>query len=229
MQGQFDRTISLIGECAFSALQSANVLVVGLGGVGGAVVEALVRSGIGRLTVVDGDVFEKTNLNRQLLCTAADLGKSKAMIAAERAKAINPDVEITPIAEFVTECNIKSVLAHKFDYCVDAIDDLKNKLLLVASCKSEDVPVVSAMGAGNRMNCTFEISDVYKTSGDPFARKFRHELGKYNISELDVACATKLPDVKRGMPASIAAPPNIMGFMLGQYVIEKLIKNKSTR
>lgn len=223
MDSRFDRTISLIGEKNLDVLRRSEVLLVGVGGVGGAAAEALVRAGVGGVTFIDGDVFEPSNLNRQILCTTQNIGKNKASEAAKRAKEIFPDIRAVAVESFLTAQNIGIVERGKFDYCIDAIDDIKNKLLLIERCKATDTPIVSAMGAGNRLSCDFRIADIFDTEGDPFARKLRHELRKMNIDKLDVACAVTPPAVRFGTPASIAPPPFVMGAMLAGFVIGKLI------
>lgn len=221
--GAFDRTISLIGDNAFNRLRSAKVLVVGLGGVGGAAAEVLVRSGIGSFTFVDGDCFEQTNLNRQLLCTESELGKNKAQVAKQKAEAINAQVKATALPIFINGENINEVINGEYDYCVDAIDDLPNKVLLISECQKAGIPIVSALGAGNRISCDFYVTDIYKTKDDPFARKLRHELKKSNVTALDVVCASSPPLTKHGTPSSIAAPPLVMGAMLASHVVQKII------
>ena len=221
--GAFDRTISLIGDDAFSKLQSAKLLVVGLGGVGGAAAEVLVRSGIDSFTFVDGDCFEQTNLNRQLLCTVNELGKNKAQVAAQKAVDFNAQVKATALPIFINGDNINEVLNSGYDYCVDAIDDLPNKVLLISECQKAGIPIVSALGAGNRISCDFYVTDIYKTKDDPFARKLRHELKKANVAALDVVCASSPPLTKHGTPSSIAAPPLVMGAMLASVVVQKII------
>lgn len=217
------RTAALVGEDALSKLQKANVLVVGLGGVGGASAEVLVRSGIGSLTFVDGDDFEPSNLNRQILCTVNGLGKNKAVVAAQRAVAINHIVNAVAIPRFVDSANITEILDGSYNYCIDAIDDLPNKVLLIAECKKRGIKIVSALGAGNRIGCDFGITDIYKTKDDPFARKLRHELKRAGVEALDVVCALSPPLVKHGTPSSIAAPPLVMGAMLANYAVTKII------
>lgn len=223
MQKAFERTVSLIGEQAFDRLAQSRVIVVGLGGVGGAAAEVLARSGVGALTLVDGDAFEPTNLNRQILCTVADVGKNKAEVAAARVHGVNPKASVTVVSEFVTADNIDGILGDgRFDYCIDAIDDLKNKILLITACKRAGIPVISAMGAGNRLDCDFELTDIFKTKNDPFARKLRRELKTAGVDKLDVVCATSPPFVRAGEPASIAAPPLVMGAMIAGYAVKRL-------
>lgn len=219
----FVRTAALVGEDALNRLQKAKVLVVGLGGVGGAVAEVLVRSGVGGLTLVDGDNFEPSNLNRQILCTVNELGKNKALVAAQRAVAINPAVKAVAIPRFVNPDNISEILDGDYDYCVDCIDDLTNKVLLITECKKRGIKIASALGAGNRIGCDFTVTDIYKTKDDPFARKLRHELKKAGVEELSVVCALTPPLVKHGTPSSIAAPPLVMGAMLAGFVVQKII------
>lgn len=219
----FVRTAALVGEDALRALQKAKVLVVGLGGVGGGAFEVLTRSGVGSLTFVDGDDFEPSNLNRQILCTTSELGKNKAVVAAERASAINPAVQSVAIPKFVDGTNIAEILDGGYDYCIDAIDDLPNKVLLINECKKRGINIVTALGAGNRIGCDFTVTDIYKTKDDPFARKLRHELRRANVDSLDVVCALTPPLVKHGTPSSIAAPPLVMGAMLANYVVTKIM------
>ena len=219
----FVRTAALIGEDSLEKLQNAKVLVVGLGGVGGAAAEVLTRSGVGRLTFVDGDDFEPSNLNRQILCTANELGKNKAVVATLRAAAINPTVKAVAIPKFVDSTNISTILDDGYDYCIDAIDDLPNKVLLIAECKKRGINIVTALGAGNRIGCDFRVTDIYKTKDDPFARKLRHELKRAGVEELSVVCALSPPLVKHGTPSSIAAPPLVMGAMLANHVVTKII------
>ncbi|MDE7106890.1 MAG: ThiF family adenylyltransferase [Clostridiales bacterium] len=219
----FVRTAALVGEDALNRLQRAKVLVVGLGGVGGASAEVLVRSSIGSLTFVDGDDFEPSNLNRQILCTVNELGKNKAVVAVQRAVAINPAVNVASIPRFVDSTNITEILNDGYDYCIDAIDDLPNKVLLIAECKKRGINIVSALGAGNRISCDFTVTDVYKTKDDPFARKLRHELKRAGVDSLDVVCALSPPLVKHGTPSSIAAPPLVMGAMLANFVVQKIL------
>ncbi len=225
MSKRFDRTLSLIGLERFEALRGKKVTVVGLGGVGGAAAEALMRSGIKSLTFVDGDVFEESNLNRQILCTAQTLGKNKAETAALRAREIDEDINAVSVPEYATEKNIMRIIdPAECDYCIDAIDDVKNKILLIKTCKERGVGIISAMGAGNRLDCDFAVRDVYETSNDPFARVMRRELRKIGVTSLDTVCATTAPLVtKSDAPASISAPPMAMGAILAGFVIKKLV------
>lgn len=202
------------------------MLIVGLGGVGGVVTECLARSGIGRFTLVDGDVFESTNLNRQILCTEQTLGRNKAVIAKERIISVNSKAQVDAVSEYIGAENMERILGSggkKFSYCVDAIDDIKNKIELIVACKNYNIPIISAMGAGNRMDCGFAACDLYKTKNDPLARKLRHELKARGVDSLDVVCADSPPLLRSGAPASIAPPPTVMGAMIAEFVISRLI------
>ena len=222
MSKRYDRTVSLIGEDNLERLHKASVLVAGLGGVGGAAVEALARSGIGRLVLVDGDVFEPSNLNRQILCTERDLGRNKAEAAAERVNAVNSEVSVTAVPEYLTESNIDDVVCG-VDWCIDAIDDIPNKIELISACKRKNINIVSAMGAGNRLDCAFALCDISKTCCDPFAKIVRKKLREKGIDSLDVVCATSPPFKRESTPASIAPPPMAMGAMLASAVLNGII------
>ncbi len=223
MTGAYDRLVPLIGSDGLARLKHSSVLVVGVGGVGGAAVEALARCGVGRLTFVDGDVFEPSNLNRQLLCTLDAIGKNKAVIAAERARSVNADVITEAIPEFFGTGNSARILGAGYSFCIDAIDDIAGKAELITSCKSAGVPIISAMGAGNRVTTDFEYTDIYKTRYDPFAKIMRKALKNAGVKSLDVVCATTEPTVKSGTPASMAAPPMIMGLMLANFAVMRLV------
>ncbi len=204
-------------------LAKAHVLVVGIGGVGGAAAEVLLRSGVGNLTAVDGDAFENSNLNRQLFCTERTLGTNKARAVQLRAAEIASDARVTATEEFFCAENADEILGRGFDYCIDAIDDAAAKAELIVRCKAAEIPVVSAMGAGNRLDSDFEITDLFKTANDPFARVMRQTL-KGRIKSLDVVCAKTPPFLKSGVPASIAAPPIVMGAMLAGFVVRRILE-----
>lgn len=218
--GAFDRTIALLGEQNFNALQACHVFVVGLGGVGGMAAEVLARTGVGALTVMDAEVYESTNLNRQIFCDTTTLGMNKAFAAKNRLSAVCPSCNVTARAEFFNDTT--DIDLTKFDYVCDAIDDIEAKTLLVCECKNAGVPIICALGAGNRTSCDFKVTDIYKTSDDPLARKFRRYLRSVGIESLEVVCATTPPSIVRGTPASIAAPPLVMGAMLANRIIQKI-------
>ena len=224
MSTRYDRIVSLIGEDNIKRLSRSTVAVVGLGGVGGAAVEILARSGIGKLILIDGDEFDVTNLNRQVLCTERDIGRSKAVVAGERVKSVCGEISVVCVSEFVTERNVDALIGDDISYCIDAIDDVRGKVALITACKRKNIPVVSAMGAGNRLDCAFAVCDIYKTSCDPFARIMRRELKAAGVDALDTVCAQTPPLKKAQTPASVAAPPVVMGAMLANHAISRLIE-----
>ncbi len=180
---RFDRTGRLIGDAGMKRLQGARVAVFGLGGVGSYAVEGLVRSGIGHLTLVDFDVVCVTNSNRQLHATVSTVGKAKAELMAQRCKSINPDVSVTPVIDFYREEVSDQMFAEKYDYVVDAIDNIKAKLHLLNACVQRGIPVVSSMGAAGRLDPTYlRVDDLCETHMDPFAKDVRKLLKrKYGI------------------------------------------------
>lgn len=180
---RFDRTGRLIGDAGMKRLANARVAVFGLGGVGSYTVEGLVRSGVGHLTLVDFDKVCVTNSNRQLHATVSGVGKPKAELMAQRCKAIHPDVSVTPIVDFYREEVSEQMLAEKFDYVVDAIDNIKAKLHLLNACVQRGIPVVSSMGAAGRLDPTYiRVDDLCETHMDPFAKDVRKLLKrKYGL------------------------------------------------
>lgn len=224
MSTRFDRTAALVGDDGIQKLKAAHVMVVGLGGVGGATAECLARSGVGKLTLADGDVFEPTNLNRQLFCTASTLGQNKALVAKARIAEIAPDTDVSAVSEYLTAKNIDAVL-DGVGYCADAIDDIDNKVELIKACVARNTYVISAMGAGNRLDCEFRLCDIYDTQNDPLARIMRRRLKAEGIARLDAVCARNAPTVSRsGAPASIAPPPLVMGAMLAARIVQRIIE-----
>ena len=230
----FSRTKALIGADALEKLKTCHVAVFGVGGVGGYVVEALARSGIGALTLVDNDVVSLSNINRQIIALHSTLGKFKTEVAAMRAKDINPDIKVETYNVFFLPENADTFDFTSFDYVVDAIDTASGKLALIERAKAFGVPVISAMGAGNKLNPTaFEVADISKTSVCPLARVMRRELKKRGIDHVKVVYSKEIP-VERDMPdsqktgeksvpASIAFVPSVAGLVLAGEVIKSLI------
>ena len=230
----FSRTKALIGADALEKLKTCHVAVFGVGGVGGYVVEALARSGIGALTLVDNDVVSLSNINRQIIALHSTLGKLKTEVAAMRAKDINPDIKVETHNVFFLPENADTFDFTSFDYVVDAIDTVSGKLALIERAKASGVPVISAMGAGNKLNPTaFEVADISKTSVCPLARVMRRELKKRGIEHVKVVYSKEIP-VERDMPdsqktgeksvpASIAFVPSVAGLVLAGEVIKSLI------
>lgn len=222
MTSDFTRTIDLIGRPAFEKLQNSSVCVFGCGGVGSYVVEALARSGIGRITIVDNDVVDRSNINRQLIALNSTVGMPKAQAAAERVADINPDCVVTPVELFFDS---EHTIPMDFDYIADAIDSVPSKLFLIEEAAKRGVPVISAMGTGNKLNPSeFEVSDISKTSYCPLAKKMRYELRKHGINHLKVVYSREEPAVRAVPPASISFVPGSAGLLMAGEIIKDLIK-----
>ena len=219
------RTKELLGA-GVNKLVSAKVMVVGVGGVGGAVAECLVRTGIGEIILVDGDVINKSNLNRQIFTYEQNIGKFKVQEMAKRIKLINPNCNVVEICEFVSKTNAINFAEMKVDYIVDCIDDIPAKIELIKTAKSLGNNVISAMGAGNRIGLpNFAIMDIYKTSYDPLAKIFRKKLRENGIENLDVCVSTSPVDIKQSPPASVMWQPLTCGAVISAYVVDKICKN----
>ena len=219
----FTRSLPLIGEDGLARLAACRVTVVGLGGVGGYVVEVLARSGVGALTLIDGDKVEESNLNRQIAALSKDIGRYKAEVLAERVEQINPRCKVNSVCEMLTESNC-AALVDGSSYVADAIDSLAAKAALAVYCTGKGLPIVSAMGAGNRAGwCDFRVADIYKTDYDPLAKKFRKMMKERGVRKLDV-CFTQTPPVQTGgTVASMPFAPAACGVRMGAYIVERLL------
>ncbi len=230
---QFSRTALLIGEAGVQKLKKARVAVFGVGGVGGYAVEALVRSGVGKLTLVDRDTVSLSNLNRQIIALHSTLGQYKTEVAAARARDINPAVEVEVRNTFFLPENADEFDFSAYDYVVDAIDTVSGKIALIERAKQAGVPVLSSMGAGNKLDPTrFEVADISQTTVCPLARVMRRELKKRGIEHVKVVYSKEEPlpslfkDEESGkpLPGSIAFVPSVVGLILAGEVIKDLIK-----
>ena len=233
MLNQFSRTELIIGKEGIEKLKNSRIAVFGIGGVGGYVVEALVRSGIGKIDLIDNDKVAITNLNRQIVATTKTIGQFKVDIMKERAIEINSDVVVDTYKTFFLPENSEEFDFSQYDYIVDAIDTVKAKIELVVLANKFNVPIISAMGAGNKLDPTkFEVADIYKTSVCPLARVIRQELKKRKIKKLKVCYSKEAPIVpkmteensgKRQTPGSISFCPSVMGLIMAGEVIKDLI------
>ena len=228
---RFDRTINLIGKEAFSRLQSASVAVFGIGGVGGYAAEALVRSGVGSLLLVDFDTVSVSNINRQIIATEQTVGQKKTEVFAKRAKEINPDIQIKEITEFINAENIDDIFRqNKIDYVIDAIDTVSSKTALISCAHALNIPIISSMGTGNKLDPTlFKITDISKTDTCPLARVMRKKLHDIGIFHTDVLYSSEKPlslilneENGRHIPASVAFVPSVAGLIIGGYVVKKI-------
>ncbi len=229
--GIFDRTEILLGSDAISMLKGSSVAVFGVGGVGSYTVEALVRGGVGTLYLYDGDVVSETNINRQLVATTKTVGRAKVDVAVEHCLDVNPDISVYAEKLFFNADNADSVDFTKFDYIIDAIDTVSSKLLLIEKAKASDVPVISCMGAGNKLDPTrFEVTDISKTSVCPLAKVMRYELKKRGITKVKVLYSKEEP-IKHGktengkpLPGSVSFVPSVAGLVIAGEVIKDLVK-----
>ncbi len=213
---RFDRTARLLGDSAMERLARAHVLVVGVGGVGSFAVEGLVRSGIGRLTLMDFDKVCVTNTNRQLHATVSGVGKPKAELLAARARSINPDADVTAVVDFYREELADPVFSQPFDFVVDAIDNVKAKLNLLHQCVTRGIPVVSSMGAAGRVDPTvIRVSDLCETHMDPFAKDIRKLMKrKYGLETQRPTGITVVYSIEpRRTPVELAYDHESDGFM----------------
>ena len=229
----FSRTAILLGEENLEKLKRARVAVFGVGGVGGYVVEALARSGVGVLDLIDKDTVSESNINRQIIALHSTVGRYKTEVAAERARDINPDICVRVYNTFYLPETAAQFDFSRYDYVVDAIDTVSGKIAIVEEAKKANVPVIAAMGAGNKLDPTkFEVADISKTSVCPLARVMRRELKKRGIDHLKVVYSKEEPlpspvvdeESGKSVPGSVAFVPSVVGLILAGEVVKDLIK-----
>ena len=225
MENWLDRTENLIGTDALKKLQSSHVAVFGCGGVGSYVVEALVRSGIGNITLIDNDIVDITNINRQLIADVTTIGKYKVDVEKERILKINPNLKVTTFQEFFSLENSPKLLNFNYDYVVDAIDSISSKLTLIEYTIEKNIPIISSMGTGNKLDPNkFEITDLSKTSVCPLAKKIRKELGKKGIKHVKVLYSKEAPiKQETNTISSISFVPSVAGLLIAGEVVKDLI------
>ena len=229
MLNQFSRTELLLGPEAMEHLSGCRVAVFGIGGVGGYVVEALARSGIGTLDLVDNDTVAVSNLNRQIIATTKTIGRYKVDVAAQRVSEINPECSVKTYKTFFLPETADQFDFSQYDYVVDAIDTVTGKIGLVLAAQGAGVPVISAMGAGNKTDPTaFEVADIYKTSVCPLAHVMRKELRKRGIKHLKVVYSKEKPvtptnSENKRVPGSTSFVPPVVGLIIAGEVIKDLI------
>lgn len=248
MGNQFERTELLIGKKAMNKLKNCRVAVFGVGGVGGYVVEALARSGVGAIDLIDHDTVSLSNINRQIIATLSTVGKYKVDVMYDRIMDINPDCKVTVHKCFYLPETKEQFQFSDYDYVVDAIDTVTGKIALVMEANEHHTPIISSMGAGNKLNpAMFEVADIYKTSVCPLAKVMRHELKKRGIKKLKVVYSRELPIIpgsndasdsssafgnsaltkktfQKATPGSTAFVPSVAGLILASEVIRDLIQ-----
>lgn len=221
-EGQFSRTELLLGKEAVKSLGNKRVAIFGIGGVGGFVCEALVRSGIGHFDLIDKDVVSRSNLNRQIIATISSIGRYKVDVMKERMLDINPDVDVNVHNCFYLPENASDFNFSDYDYVVDAVDTVTAKISIIVKAKEAGVHVISSMGAANKLNPEkFKVADIYKTSVCPLARVMRRELKKRNIDSLKVVYSDE-EAISSGGLGSVAFVPSVAGLILAGQVIKDL-------
>ena len=221
----YSRTIQLIGEDAIIKLKKTTVLIVGIGGVGGTCFETLVRSGVGTIIIIDKDCVDVTNLNRQLLFTEKDIGKSKVDVACKRAFDINPDVNVISLNMNLDDSNITKLSDYKIDYIVDAIDSIYSKVSLIKYSKENNIPIIVSLGMAKRLDPSqLVITSLNKSTGDPLAKKLRYVLKHNGIEFTDVKCilSKEEPLDSSRTPASMMMVPSAAGLLLASFIVKQI-------
>ena len=222
MENQFARTEALLGVEAMERLKESRVAIFGVGGVGGYVAEALARSGVGAIDLIDRDKISITNLNRQIIALHSTVGKWKVEVMKERILDINPDCKVKVYPCFYLPENSKDFDFTMYSYIVDAVDTVTAKLQLVMEAKKAGTPIISSMGAGNKLNpASFEIADIYQTSVCPLAKVMRRELRKRGVESLKVVYSKEEPvKINTSVPASTAFVPSVAGMIIASEVFK---------
>lgn len=243
MSEQFSRTELLLGAEAVEKLGNSRVAVFGVGGVGGHVCEALARSGVGAIDLIDDDKVCMSNINRQIIATTKTIGRYKTEVMQERILDINPDAHVISHNCFFLPENASSFPFKEYDYVVDAVDTVTAKIELILKCKENDVPVISSMGAGNKLDASaFRVADIYKTKVCPLAKVMRRELKKRGVKKLKVVYSEEMPikpdnngkedntgnmdkrsAVRRSIPGSVAFVPSVAGLIIAGEVIKDIV------
>ncbi|MBQ8148353.1 MAG: tRNA threonylcarbamoyladenosine dehydratase [Lachnospiraceae bacterium] len=234
MENQFSRTELLLGEEAIQKLNRSRVAVFGIGGVGGYTAEALVRSGVGAIDLIDKDTVSLTNLNRQIIALHSSVGRDKVDVMRERILDINPNCQVRAYKCFYLPETKDDFDFSQYTYIVDAVDTVTAKLQLVMEAKEHQVPIISSMGAGNKLNpADFEVADIYQTSVCPLAKVMRRELKKRGVEQLKVVYSKEEPithdngrtfENGKAIPGSVAFVPSVVGLIIASEVVKDIIK-----
>ncbi len=229
MINMFDRMKLLLNEEQLSQLSKTNILIVGIGGVGGAAFEALVRLGIQNITLIDHDTFDLTNLNRQILSNLNNIGHSKVLEAKIRGESINSSISIKTYQIFLNESNIGQIDISQYDYIIDCCDTITTKLLLIQQALKNNIKIISSMGTGNRLDPTkLTITNIWQTNNDPIAKIIRKKLKENNIkTKIPVLFSKEIPiKTHNRTPGSISLVPNVAGFYLAHYILNDILNKK---
>lgn len=232
MNSKFIRTELLLGKEGMEKLRRSTVAVFGIGGVGSFTCEALVRSGLGKIILIDYDIIDISNINRQIHATSKTVGLAKVEVMKERLLDINPELKVVTYKEKYNEETKEKLISTDYDYVVDAVDMVTSKIDLIATCKEKNIPIISSMGAGNKLNPTLlQVGDIYSTHTCPLAKVMRRELKKKNIKELKVVWSRENPmkvnlerdEIRKAVPGSVAFVPSVAGLILASEVIKDLV------
>lgn len=226
MDERFSRSARILGEQKMEKLNKSSVIVFGIGGVGGAVLEALVRGGVGTVAVVDKDTVDITNINRQIIATSDNVGEKKVDVAEKRALSINPKINFKKYDLFYLPETAEEIDLAEYDFIVDAIDNVTAKFELIERANRLNVPIISSMGTGNKLHPElFEIADINKTSVCPLARVMRRELKNRGVKKLTVVYSKEEPiKTENSVPGSVSFTPPVAGYLMAGYVINKLLE-----
>lgn len=221
-----DRLELLIGKEKLEKIKSSNIVVLGLGGVGGYVVESLIRSGISNITIIDYDKIELSNLNRQIISNINNIGNFKTEETKKRILEVNEKCNVIIINEFIDEKNMDIIFENKIDYFIDVCDSLNTKKLIINKCLDKNIKLITCMGTGNRMNSDFEVIDIRKTKNDPVAKILRKYVNNLKINKKVMCLCSKNEPIRKGnVIASNSFVPAIAGLKITEYVINDLINN----
>lgn len=221
MDDRYSRTRKLVGEEGLARLKEASVLVIGVGGVGSYAAEAVARAGVGKLTLMDGDTVQPSNLNRQLVALTSTLGRNKAEVMAERVRDIDPGIEVAALARFYEEDDDLDLTA--YDWVIDAIDSVIAKTALIRTATEKNVNIVSAMGAAGKFDTQFRVADISKTSTCPLAKVMRKRLREIGIEHLPVVYSEEKPVPRDGDLGTLSYVPGSAGLCLAGYVIRSIV------
>lgn len=226
MDNWLNRTELLIGSQALEKLKNSTVAVFGIGGVGSYALEALARAGIGNVVLVDNDLVDITNINRQLIANTNTIGKVKVDVAKERVLQINPNINVITYKKFYDDNTKDELISSSYSYIIDCIDSVDSKVSLIESAQSLNIPIISSMGTGNKLDPTkFEVADIYDTSVCPLARIIRKKLKSRNVSHLKVVFSKEENSINGTLiPASISFVPSVAGLILAGEAIKDLIR-----
>ena len=224
----FDRLIKIIGNSNFSKIQKLNVLLIGIGGVGGYTLETLTRMGIQNITIVDNDTIDITNLNRQLISNHNNINQSKVIVAQQRMLEINPQINIKTINKLILPSNINELNIEYYDYIIDACDTISTKIALINEAHNKKIKIITCLGTGNRLDSTkLEITTLDKTSNDPVAKIMRKSINNINHHKIKVIWSREVPvKTHEKTPGSSVLVPSVAGIYLTSYIINDILNKE---